>query len=308
MVGGGLFNLDDHFLTMHDRFMQEGYGFFLDAVFGGQPCLWHSGRVIRNPIPADKLEEEMHLLLDEYTKRGISCRLNFSAPDVDVSMLGDKKSNLMLRILAEHNTCRENPHGVIVASDPLREYVRDRYPDLFITASVIKTAYAHPSGSDTPEWYDDLASRFDMVVVRSDRNLSLSFLNAIEHKEKMELILNSECVLNCPMRVPHYQYMQDIGRGIVSSIPKFNALMEKCRERKGELPNIALTQTQVDRIFDLGFRHFKLAGREMSWQNWRETNARFLVDESLLLDSMLDQAPSSGVKRGSGQGSVPPVL
>ena len=287
MVGGGLFNLDDKFLKIHDRFMEEGYGYFLDAVFGGQPCLWHSGRIIRNPIPSDKLEESLHFLFDEYAKRGISCRLNFSAPDIDASMLHDKKSNMILKILSEHNFCKDNPHGVIISSDILREYVREYYPDIFITASVIKTAYAHPNSTDTPEWYDELAENFDMVVVRSDRNLSQSFLNKIKNKDKMEIILNSECVLNCPMRVQHYQYMQDIGRGIVSSIPKFNNIMKKCKEQKKEKPNIALTQNQVEGICDLGFSHFKLPGREMTWNNWLAANSRFIVDERLLLESIL---------------------
>ena len=287
-VGGGLFKLDKQFLTIHDYFMLHGHGYFLDAVFGGQPCLWHSGRIVRNAYSNDILENKMHLLLEEYTKRNISCRLNFSAPDIDKSMLSDKKSNLMLSILAEHNkdTCG-NSHGVIVASDDLREYIRKKYPDIYITASVIKTAYAHPKFTDTPQWFDELAQRFDMVVVRSDRNLSLSFLDSINAKDKMELILNSECIINCPYRVMHYQLMQDIGRGIVGSNEKFSKLMTECHKRKGEYPNIALTMNQIENIYKLGFRHFKLAGREMSWTTWRETNSRFILDDSVLISSML---------------------
>ena len=285
MLGGGMFKLDRQFWIVHDQFMALGYGYFLDGVFGGQPCAWHSGRIVRKPIPEKCLEKTLHAVFEEYTRRGISCMLNFSAPDVDTKMLPDKRSNLLLRILAEHNASAENPHGVIVSSDCLLEYVRDKHPGLRITASVIKTAFAHPEQKEGPDWYNGLAERFDMVVVRSDRNLSLSYLAQLEPKEKMEIILNSECVVKCPMRVQHYQLMQDISRGNMSAAPAFAGLMERCREQKKEKPNICLTDAQVESIFGLGFRHFKLAGREMDWTSWVKLNSRFLVDQDIILKS-----------------------
>ena len=286
MLGGGMFKLDKQFLSVHDQLWEMGYGYFLDGVFGGQPCAWHSGRVVREPIPLNCLEEKLHSTFDAYTKRGISCRLNFSAPDVDTKMLSDKRSNMLLRILAEHNTNAENPHGVIVSADCLRDYVRDKFPALRITASVIKTAYAHPEQKETPDWFNMLAESYDMVVVRSDCNLSISFLSQLEPKSKMEIILNSECVVHCPMRIPHYQLMQDVSRGDMSAMPKFMELMQKCREQKKEKPNIYLTDTQIENIHQIGFRNFKLAGREMDWTSWVKLNSRFLIDKDIILKSL----------------------
>lgn len=284
-----MFCHDRQFLTLTDAFFRHGSGRFLDAVFGGQPCAWHAGRVVDWKIPDDELEAYMHFILTAYTEREISCRLNFSAPDITPDMLKDAKSNLMLRVLAEHNINRGNPHGVIVASDILREYIREKYPDIFITCSVLKTAYERPNMIETPEWYDWLAERFDMVVVRSDRNLDLPFLQRIRHKEKMELIINSDCVPNCPLRVQHYQLMLEADRGSKAAAEEFKALQTRCRQNKMKHADISLTLERIQSLHDAGFKHFKMSGRELAWDYWAFQNAPFLLDASALLNYMLDE-------------------
>lgn len=128
LLGGGFLAHDKQFLILADAFHRHGFGRFLDSVFGGQPCAWHAGRIIDTPIPEDGLEAYLHFILPAYTERGISCRLNFSAPDITPGMLADTKANMMLRVLHEYNINTDKPHGVIVSSDMLREYIRESFP------------------------------------------------------------------------------------------------------------------------------------------------------------------------------------
>lgn len=289
LLGGGFLAHDGNFLTLADIFHRRGFGKFLDSVFGGQPCAWHAGRIVDMSIPAKELEAYLHFILPAYTERGISCRLNFSAPDITPDMLADGRANMMLRVLHEHNINADNPHGVIVSSDVLREYVRERFPDISITCSVLKTAYEHPNMGETPEWYDELADRFDLVVVRSDRNLDLPFLEQIRNREKMELIINSDCVPNCPMRVEHYQLMLEADRGSEAAAGKFKELRKCCGRNKMRGPDISLTLERIQRLHDAGFRHFKMSGRELAWDYWAFQNGPYLINAGAVLNSMLEE-------------------
>lgn len=289
LLGGGFLAHDKQFLILADAFHRHGFGRFLDSVFGGQPCAWHAGRIIDTPIPEDGLEAYLHFILPAYTERGISCRLNFSAPDITPGMLADTKANIMLRVLHEYNINTDKPHGVIVSSDMLREYIREKFPGISITCSVLKTAYERPNMTETPEWYDCLAERFDIVVVRSDRNLDLPFLQRIRSREKMELIINSDCVPNCPLRVEHYQLMLEADRGSRTAAREFETMQERCRRNKMRNADISLTLERIQSLHDAGFRHFKMSGRELAWDYWAFQNGPYLLNAGVILNMMLEE-------------------
>lgn len=285
-VAGGFFEHDERILRLHDACMKRGLGYYVDALFGGQPCSWHGGRVLRTAWTDADIAAHMHRFLPAYTERGISIRLNFSNPHLGVNDLADKRANMMLDILAEYNRNNPCPHGVISASDDLREYVRDKYPDMFMTASVLKTAYAHPRFTDEHGWYEHLATLYDMVVLRADRCVQQDWLAELGHREKMELIVTSECMPDCPMRVKHYDFMiaRDQRRTLSRErSDEFEALLAACSHHRRNFPSVALTMKQIREIHDLGFRHFKIAARNMEWQGWLNRTARYMVEQGNLL-------------------------
>lgn len=290
MVMGGFFEHDERILRLHDAFMSKGLGYYADALFGGQSCAWHGGRVDYGGRSEREIEEYMHRFLPAYTERGISVRLNFSNPHVTVRELADRRSNMMLSILAEYNRGNPCPHGVITASDDLREYVRDKYPDMFMTASVLKTAYAHPGGTDDHGWYEYLAGLYDMVVVRADRCIEQDWLAGLARKEKMELIVTSDCAPDCPLRVKHYDFIIEADRAADKTAMKadYVSLLKSCAHRKRNGPTVSLTMDRVREIHDLGFRHFKIAARNMEWEAWVNRTARYMVEQGGLLLRYLD--------------------
>lgn len=78
MITGGFFEHDRNILRLHDACMRRGLGFYIDALFGGQPCAWHAGRIVRKVMDDAALERHMHEYLDAYTERGIAVRLTMS--------------------------------------------------------------------------------------------------------------------------------------------------------------------------------------------------------------------------------------
>ena len=108
MITGGFFEHDRNILRLHDACMRRGLGFYIDALFGGQPCAWHAGRIIRKVMDDAALERHMHEYLDAYTERGIAVRLTMSNPHITPEELRDARSNLMLDILAEHDDRGKN--------------------------------------------------------------------------------------------------------------------------------------------------------------------------------------------------------
>ena len=285
MISGGFFEHDRNILRLHDACMRRGLGFYIDALFGGQPCAWHAGRIVRKVMDDAALERHMHEYLDAYTERGIAVRLTMSNPHITPEELRDARSNLMLDILAEHDAGR-GLHGVILSSDILRDYIRNRYPSLRLTASVIKTAYAHPAFTDDQAWYEELAERYDLVVLRSDRVIQRDWLAKLRKKDRMELMLSSGCVLNCPMRVRHYDLILETDRssGDKPGSEELRKLVQTCMHRRRNEATIHVNTDDLRELHDLGFSHFKIPSRTMDWVRWLNATAKYIVQPGKLLE------------------------
>lgn len=284
MITSGYFEHDRNILRLHDICMERGLGFYIDSLFGGQPCAWHGGRIIRNVMEEAALERHMHETLEAYTERGIAIRLTMSNPHITTGDLRDTRSNLMLDILAEHDAGR-GLHGIILSSDILREYIRDRYPHLRLTASVIKTAYAHPAFTDDQAWYEGLTETHDLVVLRSDRAIQRDWLEKLGKKNRMELMLSSGCVPNCPMRVRHYDLILETDRteGEKRGSPELQKLVQTCMHRRRNEPTIHVNTDDLRELHDLGFSHFKIPSRTMDWVRWINATAKYIVQPGKLL-------------------------
>lgn len=258
---GGLFAHDGFIFRLQDTCKKLNIKFPIEYVFGSIPCLFQGGRV--SPQTADIGDAED--LLKEYGKRGIGCRLTFSNTRITDEDLSDEVSN---RLLACVNAGENN--GVIVSSNLLARYIRNRYPNLTVVSSLVKPSVEIGLGNDTAEYYNNLFDLYDVVVVNPSIHDNLELLSAIEHKDRVEFLVNHRCRRNCTMAKKHYELQLDLEQGSLrgEDVEKYgHALLELNEDCLGlrvanPLDTNILSVNDINRLRDMGFKHFKLEGRD----------------------------------------------
>lgn len=258
---GALFAHDGFIFRLQDTCKKLDIKFPIEYVFGSIPCLFQGGRV--SPQTAeigDALD-----LLKEYGARGIGCRLTFSNTRITDKDLSDEVSN---KLLACVNAGENN--GVIVSSDLLARYIRDRYPNLTLVSSLVKPSVEMGLGNETPEYYNKLFSLYDVVVINPALLDRADFLESIIHKDRIEFLVNHRCRKNCTMARKHYELQLDLeqatlrGEGIEGQRERLMELNNVCLGLRSENPtdtNI-LSVNDINRLQSMGFNHFKIEGRD----------------------------------------------
>ena len=259
----------------------------IGSIYGAPgDCLWGGGRVGFG----DQRPEDVAQLMREYD---ISSRLTFSNSLLREEHLADSKCNALCTLF-EKNGSAEN--GVILCSDLLLDYLRERYPGFYFVSSTTKVLTE----------FRQLEAELDREAFRyvvPDFRLNKAFdrLNALpaEKKRKVEFLCNECCRFDCRDRKACYE---NVSR---------KSLGEDCADYICTSPNAARGYRFSDAmknpgfigIDDIqnvylpnGFSHFKIEGRslgsavilEFLLYYMTKPEYQLLVREEIYLDSMLD--------------------
>ena len=259
----------------------------IGSIYGAPgDCLWGGGRVGFG----DQRPEDVARLMREY---GISSRLTFSNSLLREEHLADSKCNALCALF-EKNGSAEN--GVILCSDLLLDYLRERYPGFYFVSSTTKVLTE----------FRQLEAELDREAFRyvvPDFRLNKAFdrLNALpaEKKRKVEFLCNECCRFDCRDRKACYE---NVSR---------KSLGEDCDDHICTSPNAARGYRfsdamknpgfiGIDGIQNVylpnGFSHFKIEGRslgsavilEFLLYYMTKPEYQLLVREEIYLDSMLD--------------------
>ena len=259
----------------------------IGSIYGAPgDCLWGGGRVGFG----DQRPEDVARLMREY---GISSRLTFSNSLLREEHLADSKCNALCALF-ERNGPTEN--GVILSSDLLLDYLRERYPGFYFVSSTTKVLTEF---RQLEEELDREAFRY--VVPDFRLNKAFDRLNALpdEKKRKVEFLCNECCRFDCRDRKACYE---NVSR---------KSLGEDCDDHICTSPNSARGYRFSDAmnnpgfigIDDIqnvylpnGFSHFKIEGRslgsavilEFLLYYMTKPEYQLRVREEIYLDSMLD--------------------
>ena len=118
------------FLPLYRRHREYFYDWCeIGSVYGAPAdCLWGGGRAGFG----ENRPEDAAALMREY---GVSARLTFSNSLLREEHLADSKCNALCALF-EKNGSAEN--GVILCSDLLLDYLRERYPGFYFVSSTTK--------------------------------------------------------------------------------------------------------------------------------------------------------------------------
>ena len=259
----------------------------IGSIYGAPgDCLWGGGRVGFG----DQQPEDVAQLMREYD---ISSRLTFSNSLLREEHLADSKCNALCALF-EKNGSAEN--GVILCSDLLLDYLRERYPGFYFVSSTTKVLTE----------FRQLEAELDREAFRyvvPDFRLNKAFdkLNALpdEKKRKVEFLCNECCRFDCRDRKACYE---NVSR---------KSLGEDCDDHICTSPNAARGYRfsdamknpgfiGIDGIQNVylpnGFSHFKIEGRslgsavilEFLLYYMTKPEYQLLVREEIYLDCMLD--------------------
>jgi collagenase-like PrtC family protease len=235
-------------LYLHDWMEREpeyfNEGMQISAAYGCFPGnIWNGGRVsIGLASKAD-----IQYALEEYNSRGIAVRYTYTNPCLEQIHLLDTYCNLCMRM------ADNGQNEVLVNSELLEDFIRTNYPNNKIISSTTKCLY------DPALIRSELEKDYHLVVLDSAMN-NTKELFELDHKEKIELIVNHYCADNCPRRKEHYTL---VGEAQL----EYDSVTFPCDNIRRSFQEIQKNRSFIspEMIYDTyvkaGFSNFKLDGR-----------------------------------------------
>ena len=234
-------------------------------VHGAPLCHWNSGRVLNHLL---RSAEEIRTAGLAYESRKIAVYLTFTNLLLTEQHMADPLGNAICTFFSRHNPTGRN--AVILANDLLRDHIRKEFPGLRLVSSILKIT--NGGGKGKLDAYKRLADEYDEVMVHPDDVLNYPLLEQLEDKDRYILLINEYCIRNCPLRPFHYKSLSEMSLNFMghdstefekrqSTNGCQNLYTLLTHESKGVL---ALNTPEIARLYDMGFRHFKLQGRGLS--------------------------------------------
>ena len=259
----------------------------IGSIYGAPAdCLWGGGRAGFG----EASPREVLALTQEY---GISARLTFSNSLLREEHLSDRKCNTLCRLFAESGGAQ---NGVIVHSDLLLDYLKQRWPGLYFVSSTTKVLtdfHALKSELDRAE--------FRYVVPDFRLNRQFDALSALTQaqKDKVEFLCNECCWFGCTDRRRCYETVSRMNLG------------EPCPEHRCAAPDADggyrfskamknpgfIGVRDIEDIYlPMGFSQFKIEGRSLGSALVLEFLLHYMtrpeyqlnVREEIYLDNTLD--------------------
>ena len=255
----------------------------IGSIYGAPAdCVWGGGRVgfgENNP-------KEVLALMKEY---GISARLTFSNSLLRTEHLSDKKCNYLCSMFGEKN---EIQNGVIIHSDLLLEYLKNKYPEFYFVSSTTKVLI------DFEQLKHEM-NRNGFLYFRLNKELDKLNRLSEKQKDKVEFLCNECCWFGCADRKKCYETVSRKNLG------------EKFTEHRCVAPDAesgykfskAMTNPGFIGIDDIkniympmGFSNFKIEGRSLGSALILEFLLYYMtkpeyqihVRERIYLDNMLE--------------------
>lgn len=229
----------------------------IESVFGSFPnVIWNGARMFLD-FPLSK--SEMSKIIDSYNSNGVGIYFTYNNSQLEKKHMGDYLANMTLEL------AYNKMNGVIVNSPVLEEHIKTNFPDFKLIGSCTAANW----GKD---WLRQRSKEVDLLVIPPEYNADYEFIKSIG-PEKVEILVSETCLLFCPQKRWHYD-------NTAKAILEFDAQkdqygFDKCvvmedfvltewgRNNPGKLLQ-PTKQEEIDKLSDIGVRHFKLPGRGKS--------------------------------------------
>lgn len=189
----------------------------------------------------------MDKVVEELNKRGIAVRYTFTNPLIEEKHLTDTFANVCL------DAANNGKNEVLVNTQVIEDYIRDKFPGYKIISSTTKCL----------KTIEDVEAELDkdyyLVVLDSSLNNDPRIFD-IEKRDRLELLVDHGCKVDCPNRVNHYI---EIGKSQMEfhnpsfQCPYVFATFDEIMQREHSITR----ERMNEQFIPGGFKHFKLDGR-----------------------------------------------
>ena len=257
----------------HPEYFRDGIK--IVSFFGSFPfSLWNGGRLVSN----DQCDAAfVKNVIKTINSKGIPVRYTFTNPLIREEDLDDPFCNFCLK--AADNGMNE----VLVFSPILEQYIRDKYPSFKIDSTTCKEI------KEVDELNAELEKDYRYVVLDYNMNNKWDILEKINHKEKLEVLINALCIPDCKRRGDHYKNIALNQQIIMDNmkLPKEkqkHIIPWKCEYGDNNcIHTIQGYSTYVspemiyEKYLPMGINNFKIEGRTASLFSLVETYCHYMI-------------------------------
>ncbi len=293
----GLFEFYDFYSVFLPVFYNHREYFYdwceIASIYGAPSgCIWNGGRTGFSGSEETDAKKVLELL----EKYGISARLTFSNSLLRKEHLSDRKHNEICRQFESENSKNKVKNGIIVHSEILLDYLKERYPSFYFVSSTTKVI------TDFDKFLDELDRKdFSFVVPDFRLNKSLERLKALtdEQKNKVEFLSNECCWTGCKERKLCYENVsrKNLGENCPDHICRSPGGKDGYVFSKAMKNPAFIGINEIQKIYlPMGFSNFKIEGRglgsamilEFLLYYMTKPEYQLNVREAVYLDNRLD--------------------
>ena len=258
----------------------------IGSIYGAPAdCIWGGGRAGYG----ENDPREVAALMQEY---GISARLTFSNSLLRETHLSDRKCNALCELFSAN---RGAQNGVIVHSDLLLRYLKERFPNLYLVSSTTKVLTRFEDFRRELERED-----FRFVVPDFRLNRRFDELSALPQplKDRTEFLCNECCSFACADRRRCYEAVsrRNLGEPAGHRCASPDAAGGYRFSKAMKNPGFIGVSDIRDTYLPMGFSQFKIEGRSLGSALVLEFLLHYMtkpeyqinVREEIYLDNMLD--------------------
>lgn len=177
-------------LKEHPEYFREGVE--IGSCFGVFPtALWNGGRLTPPYDQCDKAFIEH--VIKSINDMGVPIRYTFTNPLLNEHDCEDEFCNFCMD--AANNGMNE----VMIFSPILEKYLREKYPNFAYNSSTCKEI------RNVDDLNEEMEKPYKYVVLDYNLNNHWDILENVNHKEKLEVLINTLCQPNCKRRGEHYR-------------------------------------------------------------------------------------------------------
>lgn len=215
------------------------------------PNLWNGGRAFTGYV-SKELKEYIVNTLNQYN---VSVLYTFTNTQLEERMFNDFYGNEDMQI------ANNGMNKVIVNDEKLINYIQEKYPKYKFVSSITKTDSKKIESIEEKSLQDKY---YACVINHKFNNTDILF--NIKHKEKIEIILNTQCINDCPYEKNHYDIISKLQLGI--DIKNFECPTKNSQlhtiEELIKLPSFITVDDLYNKYVPSGFNIFKINGRARS--------------------------------------------
>lgn len=226
----------------------------IPALYGSfNNMLWNGGRI---RIGKQASYQEMKEAIKNFNDAGVAVRYTYTNSAIQEKHLQDTMCNVSMEL------ANNGKNEVLVNSPILENYLRNTYPDF-------KYILSTTACERDVEKINEATKKYDLVVIDYRDNKNESFLEKIEDKSKIEILIDEKCPSICPNRKLDYQRASE--KNCFMNVNEDEKQIF-CMRSKSDVvgfyeglrfnPDTNLTFNDIyGKYYDMGFRHFKFLGR-----------------------------------------------